>query len=351
MFKKSYIELNRKEARSLLNKLGAEPFRGEQIYNWIYGNHVESWGKMGNIPKQLREALSSEIQLHPLEIIHITGSQNEPTQKLLFKTRNGDNIESVLIYDKDRITVCLSSQVGCAVDCKFCATASMGFIKNLSVGEIIDQVIHLERISKSKITNVVFMGMGEPFLNYNRVIDAANILNQNMGFGARRITISTAGIVPKIRQMADENHQFKLAISLNSIDEKNRKKIMPLTKTHSLNDLINSAQYYYQKTRRLITFEYVLLKDINDSPTEGKRLIAFLDGLPCKVNVIPYNEIGGEFTRPDENTIQLFLKSLHEAPFTVTVRWSKGTDIDAGCGQLAVKKVNKRNYHRITTLD
>ena len=351
MFKKSYIELNRKEARSLLNKLGAEPFRGEQIYNWIYENHVESWGKMGNIPKQLREALSSEIQLHPLEIIHITGSQNEPTQKLLFKTRNGDNIESVLIYDKDRITVCLSSQVGCAVDCKFCATASMGFIKNLSVGEIIDQVIHLERISKSKITNVVFMGMGEPFLNYNRVIDAANILNQNMGFGARRITISTAGIVPKIRQMADENHQFKLAISLNSIDEKNRKKIMPLTKTHSLNDLINSAQYYYQKTRRLITFEYVLLKDINDSPTEGKRLIAFLDGLPCKVNVIPYNEIGGEFTRPDENTIQLFLKSLHEAPFTVTVRWSKGTDIDAGCGQLAVKKVNKRNYHRITTLD
>ena len=351
MFKKSYIELNRKEAKSLLNKLGAEPFRGEQIYNWIYGNHVESWGKMGNIPKQLREALSSEIQLHPLEIIHITGSQNEPTQKLLFKTRNGDNIESVLIYDKDRITVCLSSQVGCAVDCKFCATASMGFIKNLSVGEIIDQVIHLERISKSKITNVVFMGMGEPFLNYNRVIDAANILNQNMGFGARRITISTAGIVPKIRQMADENHQFKLAISLNSIDEKNRKKIMPLTKTHSLNDLINSAQYYYQKTRRLITFEYVLLKDINDSPTEGKRLIAFLDGLPCKVNVIPYNEIGGEFTRPDENTIQLFLKSLHEAPFTVTVRWSKGTDIDAGCGQLAVKKVNKRNYHRITTLD
>ena len=351
MFKKSYIELNRKEARSLLNKLGAEPFRGEQIYNWIYENHVESWGKMGNIPKQLREALSSEIQLHPLEIIHITGSQNEPTQKLLFKTRNGDNIESVLIYDKDRITVCLSSQVGCAVDCKFCATASMGFIKNLSVGEIIDQVIHLERMSKSKITNVVFMGMGEPFLNYNRVIDAANILNQNMGFGARRITISTAGIVPKIRQMADENHQFKLAISLNSIDEKNRKKIMPLTKTHSLNDLINSAQYYYQKTRRLITFEYVLLKDINDSPTEGKRLIAFLDGLPCKVNVIPYNEIGGEFTRPDENTIQLFLKSLHEAPFTVTVRWSKGTDIDAGCGQLAVKKVNKRNYHRITTLD
>ena len=339
MIKKSYIELNRKEAKSLLNKLGAEPFRVEQIHNWIYDNHVESWEKMENMPKQLREALSSEIQLHPLEIIHITGSQNEPTQKFLFKTRNGDNIESVLMYDKDRITVCLSSQVGCAVDCKFCATASMGFIKNLSVGEIIDQVIHLERMSKSKITNVVFMGMGEPFLNYNRVMDAANMLNQDMGFGARRITISTAGIVPKIRQMADENHQFKLAISLNSIDEKNRKKIMPLTNTHPLSDLINSARYYYQKTRRLITFEFVLLKGINDSPTEGKRLIEFLEGLPCKVNVIPYNEIGGEFSRPDENTIQTFLQILYDAPFTVTVRWSKGTDINAGCGQLANKSV------------
>ena len=339
MIKKSYIELNRKEAKSLLNKLGAEPFRVEQIHNWIYENHVESWEKMENMPKQLREALSSEIQLHPLEIIHITGSQNEPTQKFLFKTRNGDNIESVLMYDKDRITVCLSSQVGCAVDCKFCATASMGFIKNLSVGEIIDQVIHLERMSKSKITNVVFMGMGKPFLNYNRVMDAANMLNQDMGFGSRRITISTAGIVPKIRQMADENHQFKLAISLNSIDEKNRKKIMPLTNTHPLSDLIDSARYYYQKTRRLITFEFVLLKGINDSPTEGKRLIAFLEGLPCKVNVIPYNEIGGEFSRPDENTIQTFLQILYDAPFTVTVRWSKGTDINAGCGQLANKSV------------
>ena len=139
--------------------------------------------------------------------------------------------------------------------------------------------------------------------------------------------------------MADENHQFKLAISLNSIDEKNRKKIMPLTNTHPLSDLIDSARYYYQKTKRLITFEFVLLKGINDSPTEGKRLIEFLEGLPCKVNVIPYNEIGGEFSRPDENTIQTFLQILYDAPFTVTVRWSKGTDINAGCGQLANKSV------------
>jgi 23S rRNA (adenine2503-C2)-methyltransferase len=213
----------------------------------------------------------------------------------------------------------------------------MGFIKNLSVGEIVDQVIHLQTQSKSRITNVVFMGMGEPFLNYKSVIEAAKILSQEMGFGARRITISTAGIVPKIRQLADEDHKYKLAISLNGTDERSRNTIMPLTKTHSLKSLIESAHYYYKKIRRFITFEYVLLKDVNDSPEDGKRLIDLLRSLPCKVNVIPYNEIGGKYNRPKEDKIQAFLHSLKHAPFTVTVRWSKGTDIDAGCGQLAVK--------------
>ena len=256
-----------------------------------------------------------------------------------FKMQSGNRIESVLMHEKNRTTVCISSQVGCAVDCKFCATASMGFIQNLSTGEIVDQVIHLQSFSENPITNVVFMGMGEPFLNYSRVIEAAKILNEKMGFGARRITISTAGIISKIRQMADENHQFKLAISLNASNEKSRIKIMPITKTNSLASLIESARYYYQKTRRFITFEYVLLRGINDSPEDGIRLIEMLQSLPCKVNVIPYNEIGGVYTRPEESVIHTFLKSLIDAPFTVTVRWSKGTDIDAGCGQLAIKEV------------
>jgi len=336
---KSYLGLNDNEAKALLKRIGAEDFRFEQIHNWIYKNFVESWDEMINMPKELREKLSLEIRLHSLEINHITGSGNEPTQKLLFKTQNGYNLESVLMHDKDRTTVCISSQIGCAVDCKFCATASMGFIKNLSVDEIVDQVIHLERLSKSKITNIVFMGMGEPFLNYKNVMNAAKFLNKKMGFGARRITISTAGIVPKIRQIAEEDYQFKLAISLNAVTEKERKKIMPLTNTYSLNDLMNSARYYYEKTNRFITFEYVLLKGINDSPEDGKRLISLLKGLECKVNIIPYNEIGGDFSRPNDNTIQEFLKELVTAPFNVTVRWSKGTDIDAGCGQLAVMAI------------
>ena len=335
--KKSYLELNTNEIDSLLTVLGESSFRAEQIHNWIYDHGVVSWGEMENLPQSLRDNLENMIPLHPLRIIKISGSDSKSTRKYLFETLDGQNIESVLMKDRKRTTVCISSQVGCAVDCKFCATASMGFIKNLSVGEIVDQVIHLQTQSKSRITNVVFMGMGEPFLNYKSVIEAAKILSQEMGFGARRITISTAGIVPKIRQLADEDHKYKLAISLNGTDERSRNTIMPLTKTHSLKSLIESAHYYYKKIRRFITFEYVLLKDVNDSPEDGKRLIDLLRSLPCKVNVIPYNEIGGKYNRPKEDKIQAFLHSLKHAPFTVTVRWSKGTDIDAGCGQLAVK--------------
>ena len=334
---KSFIELNQIEALELLKEVKAESFRYEQIQNWIFDNFIENWEQMENLPRDLRDKLSNNIALHPLEINHISGSDNEPTKKFLFKTKSGHSIESVLMHEKKRTTICLSSQVGCAVDCKFCATASMGFIKNLNEYEIIDQVLHLERISKYKITNIVFMGMGEPFLNYKNVLNAAKFLNHKMGFGARRITISTAGIVPKIRKIAEEDHQFKLAISLNAVTEIERKKIMSLTKTHSLNELIKSAKYYYEKTRRLITFEYVLLKGINDSPLDGKRLISLLAGLECKVNIIPYNDIGGDFSRPDEVTIKTFLKQLRHAPFNVTVRWSKGTDINAGCGQLAVE--------------
>ncbi|MBC8346943.1 MAG: 23S rRNA (adenine(2503)-C(2))-methyltransferase RlmN [Candidatus Marinimicrobia bacterium] len=335
--KKSYLDLNENEVESILTELGESPFRAEQIENWIYNQGVVTWSEMENLPQLLREKLENIIPLHPLRITKISGSDTEFTRKFLFETLDGQKIESVLMKDGKRTTICISSQVGCAVDCKFCATASMGFIKNLSSGEIVDQVIHLQAQSNSKITNVVFMGMGEPFLNYRNVMEAAKILNQKMGYGARRITISTAGIVPKIRQMANEGHKYKLAISLNGSNEKSRNTIMPLTKTHSLKSLIDSAHYYYKKIHRFITFEYVLLEGVNDSPEDGERLIDLLRSLPCKVNVIPYNEIGGEYNRPNEDNIHGFLHSLKDAPFTVTVRWSKGTDIDAGCGQLAVR--------------
>lgn len=336
----SYIELNDKDSTELLKSFGEEFFRKDQIDNWIYNRCAESWIEMDNIPLILRGKLDLSVPLHPLKIIHITGSEDDLTRKFLLQTKSGHNIESVLMHHNKRTTVCISSQVGCAVDCKFCATASMGFIKNLSTGEIVDQVIHLQNYSKSRITNVVFMGMGEPFLNYSRVINASKILNKKMNFGSRRITISTAGIVSKIRQIADEGHRFKLAISLNAPNENVRKKIMPLTDKNSLSDLISSAKYHYKKIKRLITFEYVLLSEINDSEEDGKELIRLLSDFPCKVNVIPYNEIGGIYERPSEKIIFNFIETLKSAPFTVTVRWSKGTDIDAGCGQLATGDLN-----------
>jgi len=259
-------------------------------------------------------------------------------ENFYFKQLGGNHIESVLMREKNRTTVCVSSQSGCILDCNFCATASMGFLQNLNANEIIDQVILLSSYTKSKITNVVYMGMGEPFMNYRQVIESGKLLNKNMGLGARRITISTAGIAPKIRQIADDNYSFKLAISLNATNDEVRKKIMPITLKHSFKEIIDSAKYYYSKTKRLITFEYVLLNGINDSTNDAKELVKLLKGFPCKLNIIPYNEIGGDYIRPEIKDINQFLFHLKPAKFIVTVRWSNGTDIDAGCGQLAIRE-------------
>ena len=212
----------------------------------------------------------------------------------------------------------------------------MGFKQNLSTGEIVDQVLQLSNRSSLKITNVVFMGMGEPFLNYQKVVEAAKIMNEKMNLGSRRITISTAGIVSKIYQMADDKLPFKLAVSLNAPNDEIRKEIMPLTTTNPINELLKAAEYYYNKLRRFITFEYVLLENVNSDEKCARQLIHLLKNIPCKVNLIPYNEIESEYKRPSNSSINNFERILKEAPFTTTVRWSKGTNIDAGCGQLAV---------------
>ena len=336
--KKSFLDLTSSELNEILLDVGEKRFRIKQINNWIYNQNVRSWDEMINLPLSLIKYLKSEILLHPLKLVSINGSENDKTRKFLFQTTRGNHIESVLMREKNRTTVCVSSQSGCILDCNFCATASMGFLQNLSANEIIDQVILLSSYTKSKITNVVYMGMGEPFMNYRQVIESGKLLNKNMGLGARRITISTAGIAPKIRQIADDNYSFKLAISLNATNDEVRKKIMPITLKHSFKEIIDSAKYYYSKTKRLITFEYVLLKGINDSANDAKELVKLLKGFPCKLNIIPYNEIGGDYIRPEIKDINQFLFHLKPAKFIVTVRWSNGTDIDAGCGQLAIRE-------------
>ncbi|MDA8851038.1 23S rRNA (adenine(2503)-C(2))-methyltransferase RlmN [bacterium] len=314
-------------------------FRAKQLFNWLYRNKVNDFDDFNNLPKELITFLRSEYCIHTLTFIRATKSTSELANKFLFKTQSGALIESVLMNDDDRITLCLSTQVGCALDCKFCATAKMGFKENLNPGEIVDQYLMISQKINKQITNIVFMGMGEPFLNYRNVIKAAHLLHNPNGInmGYKRITISTAGVISKIEKFTKEKEKFKLAISLNGTTNEQRKAIMPITKKNALVDLLDASKKYTEQSNTWLTFEYVLLKECNDSIEDAARLIKLLyDIKKCKLNVIPYNETDGEFQRPEQSKIRSFMSKLRSAPFPVTIRWSKGTDIDAGCGQLAV---------------
>ena len=333
---KPLIGKSMEDLEALAQSLGQELFRGRQLFDWIYRKNVYNFSEMSDLPHSFREKLFG-IPLHPLRMVNDHLSNSKQTQKFLFELESGEFIESVLMKDGKRVTVCLSTQVGCAVDCDFCATGKMGFIQNLTAGEILDQFLQLQNIIKDKITNVVFMGMGEPFLNYENTMSAANLLHHPKGvnMGAWRITISTAGIIKKIKQFADDGHPFKLAVSLNGSNEKQRLITMPITKAQSFSELLEASQYYTFKSRKRVTFEYVLLAGVNDHRTDAEELKQILAPMNCKLNLIPYNEINGQYRRPTDTSINKFISSLNNAPFPVTVRWSKGQDIDAGCGQLA----------------
>jgi 23S rRNA (adenine2503-C2)-methyltransferase len=266
-------------------------------------------------------------------------SKEDKSVKILFRTHDSNFIETVSMVDKNRHTVCLSSQVGCALDCHFCATGKMGLKRNLSTGEIVDQLIYVRESIDQPITNVVFMGMGEPFHNYDNVLNASDIFHSPKGFNlaSTRITISTVGLLPQINQFIKEKRRYKLAISLNASNDKVRTDIMPINKKWSIVDLVNAGKEYSNQKKRLVMFEYVLLKGINDSEEDALELARLLQGIPCKINLIPYNEIEGKYQRPDESTITKFSEILHNYrdEYRVLVRWSKGQDIAAGCGQLA----------------
>ena len=341
--KKPLIGLLMEDLELFACSIGHQSFRGRQLFDWIYRKNVYDYSEMSDLPISLREKLS-DIPLHPLKMVNNYVSTSKQTQKYLFELESGEKIESVLMVDGKRVTICLSTQVGCAVDCAFCATGKMGFIQNLTAGEILDQFLQLQKIIEKKITNIVFMGMGEPFLNYNNSILAADLLHHPKGInmGAWRITISTAGITKKIKQFANDAHPYKLAVSLNGSSQEQRLMTMPITKTQSFSELLEVSQYYTHQTRKRVTFEYVLMAGVNDDTVDAKNLKEILAPINCKLNLIPYNEINGPYRRPSDTEIKLFISSLKNASFPVTVRWSKGQDIDAGCGQLAtVSEVNK----------
>ena len=320
--------------------IGEPKYRSEQIYQWMYKFGSNDPFEMTNLSDVLKVYLSENVIFKTLELEKKNESNNEKTHKYLFKTNDNKFIETVSMVSGNRHTVCLSSQIRCNVGCTFCATGAMGIIRNLNVGEIVDQLSYVRAHVKNPITNVVFMGMGEPFLNYHCVLKAADIFHNQKGFGlaAQRITISTAGILPKIKRFFNEAHRYKLAISLNATNNKLRDKIMPINKKWPIEELINIAQEYSKK-QNIVMFEYVLLDGINDSVSDAKKLADLLSGINCKLNIIPYNETDDQFKRPSIEKIDLFLKVLadNQKGFRIMVRWSKGQDIDAGCGQLATK--------------
>ena len=335
--------MNQAELQSLCVEAGESKFRGVQLFEWMYRHGIASFDSMLNVNKSFRKHLEEHCIIQTLQVEKRIPSKEDKSVKILFRTRENHFIETVSMIDGDRHTVCLSSQSGCALDCSFCATGQLGFERNLSTGEIVDQLIFVRGNIDQSITNVVFMGMGEPFHNYKNVLNAADIFHSPKGFNlaSTRITISTVGLLPQIKQFITEKRRYKLAISLNAADDRVRNNIMPVNKKWSIAELIKAGKEYSNQKKRQVMFEYVLLKGINDSENDALQLAQLLQGIPCKLNLIPYNETDGIYQRPDEAVITRFSGILHDNrdKYRVLVRWSKGQDIDAGCGQLAGQTV------------
>jgi 23S rRNA (adenine2503-C2)-methyltransferase len=331
--------MNESDLQQYCVDLNQPKFHGSQLYRWMYKNNCADIDSMNNIPKMLKKEIKENAVLNLLSIKTQSKSEIDNTTKFLLETHDLKYIETVSMIDNDRHTICLSSQIGCSVDCDFCATGKMGITRNLSTGEIIDQLIIIKEKINKPITNIVFMGMGEPFLNYNNLIRSCEILTNHNAFNlsSKRITISTSGILPKIDLYIKENHKYKLAISLNASNNDFRDKIMPINKKWNIEKIITSVKKYKFFDSRPIMFEYVLLKGLNDSKEDAIRLANILKGIKCKVNLIPFNEIKGYYKRPNKDQINYFSQTLNDSNphLRVLIRWSKGEDINAACGQLA----------------
>jgi len=325
------------ELQALVESLGEKRYRAEQLFRWLYQHGARDFEEMTNLPKDLRARLQESAAVSVLKTVTSQQSAKDGTVKFLFELQDGLRIESVLMFDDARTTLCVSTQAGCAIDCKFCATGRLGLLRHLSAGEIVDQVLQVQREARVQVTNVVFMGMGEPFHNYDQVLKACGLLSHDLGLNLarRHIVISTSGLVPQIRRFAEEGHRYRLAISLNATTDALRTELMPLNRKWPLSELLAAARYYTEKSRTPVTFEYVLMAGLNDSDADAERLRRLLRGLRCKVNLIPYNSTDGAFRRPSQARILAFFERLASLRAPVTIRWSKGDDIAAGCGQLA----------------
>jgi 23S rRNA (adenine2503-C2)-methyltransferase len=326
----------------------AEPsYRADQITNWLYQKRVNSFAEMTDLPQALRTKLAANFSLGKIDTLRVLGSK-DTTQKFLFRLSDGNLIESVLIpaspalygSPSDRRTICISTQVGCAYGCKFCASGLDGWKRNLRADEIVNQIMMVEEASDQRIDNVVFMGMGEPLANYENLMRAIQIINApwGIGIGARHITISTSGLVPQIRQLADQSLQIRLAVSLHGASDDVRSRIMPINRKYNLSALLDACRYFSSRKKQRITFEYILIAQVNDSDEQARQLAKHARALEAKVNLIPYNKVEGlDWAQPSPDRQKKFLAVLRAANVRATLRREKGDDIAAACGQLRLQ--------------
>jgi 23S rRNA (adenine2503-C2)-methyltransferase len=351
VIKKDIRALTLAQLKESFAQMGEKAFRGQQVYEWLWKKSARSFGEMSNLSKEFRQKLEDHFTINAVNVDEKQIS-SDGTIKNSLKLFDGPIVEGVLIPTDKRMTACVSSQVGCSLSCKFCATGKLDRLRNLNADEIYDEVVIIknqaEHYYKRPLTNIVFMGMGEPLLNYSNVLSAIGKITgeEGLNMASDRITVSTAGIAKMIRKLGDDEVKFNLALSLHAANDEKRSKIMPINDSNTLEVLGEALAYYYSKTKNQVTFEYIVFKDFNDTLQDAEELYQFSKYIPSKVNLIEYNAIeGGEFQNTSGNKLYRFQRYLEEKGLTATLRRSRGKDIDAACGQLA----NKRHEEAVMT--
>jgi len=339
--------LSLEELKSVFIEIGEKPFRAKQVYEWLWKKSARTFDEMTNLSKPTRELLNSNFVINAVTVNKMQVSKDR-TIKNAFKLYDGNIVEGVLIPTTSRMTACISSQVGCSLTCKFCATGRLDRLRNLNADEIYDQVVLIKNQAEEKyktpLTNIVYMGMGEPLLNYKNVMESILKITspEGLNISPQRITLSTAGVAKMIKKLGDDNVKFNLALSLHAANDEKRNKLMPINETNSLEALAEALAYFYEKTETRITYEYIVFKDFNDTLQDAIELAVFCKKVPCKLNIIEYNPIeDGEFQQTTPERLQAFVAYLESKNIIVNIRRSRGKDIDAACGQLANKAGNK----------
>lgn len=341
--KQNIRNLNFSEIKAQFEAMGEKSFRAKQVFEWLWKKNAGTFEEMSNLSKDLREKLETHFYIDKI-VLDDQQISSDKTIKCAFEVDPGKVVEGVLIPTTNRTTACISSQVGCSLSCTFCATGKLKLMRNLTAGEIVDQVVYLRDQAENRygqtLTNIVYMGMGEPLLNYKNVLRSIEMLTSEEGLGIspRRITVSTAGIAKMIKKLGDDQVKFNLALSLHAANDKKRSQIMEINDTNDLDTLREALEYFYEKTGSRVTFEYIIFKDFNDNLEDAQELAAFCKCVPCKINIIEYNPIDdGGFKQADTVKVDAFAKYLEDRNLVVNIRRSRGKDIDAACGQLANK--------------